>query len=161
VIRQYLRGLDHLEYGRRLTTEQQQAIRLLTDWPTGSLFVSAKALNLAQRRAPADLFAWFRQQASLLIPTRYQRRWARRLRTYWGFEREDAHQLALATFGSDIPPTLLGVTVLVTFDLRLIARFRANQPDLEVRFHRMVSQLQPPYRDALLPDVLSPDQLLS
>jgi hypothetical protein len=118
-------------------------------------------LNLAQHFAPPAQVSALQGHVALLIPTRYQRRWARRLRTYWGFEREDAHQLALASFGSDSPPTFLGVNVLVTFDLRLIARFRANQPDLEIRFHRLTCQLQSPYCDAFLPDVLPPDQLLS
>jgi hypothetical protein len=96
----------------------------------------------------------------VLFPLRYQRRWARRLHQDYGFSREDAQLLSLATFGTDLPGRILGVDIFVTFDLRLLDRFTANYSVIERRFSRMTSHLPSPYIDAVLPEVATPGEVL-
>lgn len=95
-----------------------------------------------------------------MVPVKYQRRWARRLHQDHGFSREDAQLLSLATFGTDLPGSILGVDVFVTFDLRLIDRFTANYSVIERRFSRMTSHLPSPYTAAVLPEVAIPAEVL-
>ncbi|MDZ7260965.1 MAG: hypothetical protein ONB05_02440, partial [candidate division KSB1 bacterium] len=63
-----------------------------------------------------------------LFPTKYCRRWARRIRAF-GFEREDADMLSLASFGTDklSGGTFLGVHQIITPDKRFVKRFQENQ----------------------------------
>jgi hypothetical protein len=128
---------------------------------SSALFISEEALNLARSFAPNELFEIIRERVSLLFPTKYQRRWARRLRTHFGFEREDAYQVALATFGRNFADTILGVDVFVTYDSRLIERFNTHKEAIEQRFTLMTCHLMSPYRDALLPKLFHPQNILS
>ncbi len=126
-----------------------------------TLFVSQRALNLAKSFATPELFEVFRRQVNLFLPTRYHRRWARRLRQHFGFSREDAYQIALCTFGRNLEDSLFSVAIFVTFDLRLIERFHHHQAAIQQRLQKMIVQLQLPYRRALLPETLTPQAVLS
>ena len=95
------------------------------------------------------------------VPRRYHSRWARRLRQQFGFEREDAHQLALATFGSDKQGTVLGGNWFVTFDRRLISRFYNQHSQIDATLRRMTEQIRPPYSQAILPELAIPGEILS
>ncbi|MDW8366014.1 MAG: hypothetical protein RMK49_09240, partial [Abditibacteriales bacterium] len=86
-------------------------------------FTSVKALNLARRVAPPVLYEFLVRCITPLRLARYQRRWARRLQQWFGFEREDAYQLSLASFGCDEAGSFLSVDLFATFDLHLIQRF--------------------------------------
>ena len=97
----------------------------------------------------------------VLVPTKYQRRWARRLHQGFGFGREDAHLLSLATFGTDLSGEVFGVDLFVTFDLKLIDRFGANFPVIKSRFLHMVSHLPAPYMAAKLQEVATPTEALA
>ena len=127
---------------------------------------------LMTKRVPRWIISIITARIEHFIPLRYQRRWRRRLRQTFGFEREDAHQLALATFGSDTQGTILGVDVLVTFDKRLINRktkssvseanrFYAHLLQIETKLCRMTPHLLPPYSQAILPELAIPGEILS
>jgi hypothetical protein len=96
----------------------------------------------------------------LFAPSKYQRRWARRLQRDFDFGREDAHLLSLVTFGTNLSGAILGVDLFVTFDRKLIDRFAANSAMIGERFSRMVSHLRYPYSAALLPEVVLPTEAL-
>src|SRR5215471_7704113 len=109
VLRHSLRGLRNVARGRSMTAEQQSALALLLHAPSGSLFGSREVLNLVHMYAPAALGAFVTQRLQVSMPTRYQRRWSRRLRQRFDFGREDAHQVALASFGVDETGQQFGV----------------------------------------------------
>ncbi|MDW8368234.1 MAG: hypothetical protein RMK49_20520 [Abditibacteriales bacterium] len=94
-------------------------------------------------------------------PTCYQRRWARRLRQHYGFGREDAYHIALASFGRDKAGTIFIADLFITFDLHLIQRFQAHHTDIARALRRMTRQLALPYRDAELPQVVMPHDVFS
>jgi len=102
------------------------------------------------------------RRASPLFPTRYTRRWARRLREA-NFGREDACLLSLATFGTGQlkEGRILGVGVFVTCDLALQARYQLVQSAAQKRLQRMTAQLPPPYDRASLPQVQTPREVLA
>lgn len=161
MVRRALEGWLNLSAGVRLTDEQQYAIQVIVEPPGMRRFTSAKALNLARRVAPPVLYEFLARCIAPLRLARYQRRWARRLRQQFGFEREDAHQLSLASFGCDEAGSLLSVDLFVTFDLRLLQRFHTHHADIARAFQRMTCQLALPYRDAELPQVVTPQDVLS
>ena len=143
-----------------LTPEQRIAQDLLSTPFAERFFISPELVNLLRLRVPLLAIEQIRPFLHVLISTKYQRRWARRVRQNFGFGREDAHLLSLATFGIGIAGDILGVDLFVTFDLKLIDRFNENLPGIESRFSRMVSHLQPPYTTAALPEVVTPDEAL-
>ena len=123
-------------------------------------FISPELANLFRSRAPLPIVEQIRFSLHVLVPAKYQRRWARRLRQNFGFGREDAHLLSLATFGTDLAGDILGADLFVTLDLKLVNRFDENSLVMRRRFSRMVSHLQQPYMTAALPEVVTPGEAL-
>jgi hypothetical protein len=73
---------------------------------------------------------------------------------------EDAHLLSLATFGTDGLGNMLGVDLFVTFDRKCQDRFLMHLAGIEQRFAAMAPHLPRPYREAALPEVVSPTAIL-
>jgi hypothetical protein len=122
-------------------------------------YVTPETVHSAQRRDP--LIA-----ASLLTPLttltagRYLRRWARRLRDF-SFSREDSVILAYGSFGVDAQHQTFGAEVIVSTDQPLMRRFHEQYDSIARRFQRMICQLALPYCLALLPTLVSPDEMLA
>ena len=114
--------------------------------------------RLEDRPRYAAIIQLFRQRAEVALPTRYFKRWARRLQDY-GFTPEDAGVLALATFGTDKDAALLGMRVMVTFDQPMIQRWTAARTAIQAHLAAMQQNLPMPYRQAALPQVLRPEQV--
>lgn len=123
-------------------------------------FVSRELANLLRLHVPLNVVEQIAPLLQLLVPLKYQRRWARRLQRDFDFGREDAHLLSLATFGTNLSGGILGVDLFVTFDRKLIDRFATNSAMIGERFSRMVSHLRHPYTAALLPEVVLPREAL-
>lgn len=90
-----------------------------------------------------------------MTPTRYNKRWTRRLREY-GFSAEDAKVLSLATFGSDEANTILSVNFVATFDQPLLNNWEIHQSAIQSRLNAMKSDIAAPYNQAMLPQVTRP-----
>jgi len=69
-------------------------------------------------------------------------------------------QIALGSFGSSSDGRVLGVQYLVTYDQSLTAGYRNHRNALERRLCAMTAQLQPPFDQAALPHLASPDECL-
>jgi hypothetical protein len=146
--------------GQTLTIEQQIARLLLSSRLSGSLFVSSQTMNLFRSHVPLYVFNRITPLLQLLLPVKYQRRFSRRLRHRFNFEREDANLLALATFGTDQPAGILGVDILVTFDKRFMERFAIHYPDIQNLLTRMTSHFALPYSSAELPELATPGEVI-
>jgi hypothetical protein len=160
IVRRYTEGFWRSVRSQLLTPEQRIAQALLSASSVESFFISPELANLLHRRVSLLAVEQIRPFLNVLIPTKYQRRWARRLRQGFGFGREDAHLLSLATFGTDLSGETFGVDLFVTFDLKLVDRFAMNLAAMQSRFSRMVSHLSFPYTMATLPEVVTPDEAL-
>jgi hypothetical protein len=95
----------------------------------------------------------FSQLTRTTIAGRYFTRWARRLREY-GFTREDAAVLSLATFGIDNAGTILSMHYLATYDQPMINNWQSHHAAIRTRFEAMRQGLLEPYRSANLPQLL-------
>jgi hypothetical protein len=81
------------------------------------------------------------------------------LREY-GFTREDALVLALATYGTDSTGDILGEDALITLDQPFLNNFQIHQAELQSRLAAMTDGLPEPYRNARLPVVQHPEELV-
>jgi len=87
------------------------------------------------------------------------RRWARRLREA-GISREDALVVSYASFGVDEQMETFGIAMVLTTDAKLKTHYMSIFDQLTRRFRRMTSQLKAPYRDAHLPTLMTPEELI-
>ena len=100
------------------------------------------------------------QNTKPLHKARYLRRWARRLRDFV-FTREDAAIVASGSFGLDIKTGKLGVVYIVTTDLRMVTNFNTRFTEIKDRFDQMVVNLPAPYQQAALPQIITPQTILT
>jgi hypothetical protein len=160
VVRRYAEGYTRSVRNQPLTAEQRLAHRLLQPSSNVSFFVSRELVNLLLAHVPMSITRQLSPLLRVLVPTKYQRRWARRLQQHFNFGREDAHVLSLATFGTGVSGDILGVDLFVTFDQKCLDRFLTNLPGIEKRFSSMTSHLSPPYVDVELSEVITPAEAL-
>jgi len=105
IARRYLEGVSALARGELLAVEERQVVFLVHQAANlgTQLAISPETFNLlmahGRRLAPAETVMLLRR-TKVVYPTRYFKRWARRLRQRT-FSREDAKILALGTFGTD------------------------------------------------------------
>ena len=85
---------------------------------------------------------------------KYLRRWARRLRDF-GFTREDAIILSNGIFGVDTTTRTLGVSIIVTTDLRMIENYRRRFDVINTKLSDMKENLSTPYCYVELPKITS------
>lgn len=161
VVRRAIEGIGASLVAVPLTTQQGLAIRLLrrgirTDV---SMTITPETANILSRRSDALEVRIFLDRVSVMRRGRYFKRWARRLREH-GFTREDAKTLSYGTFGLDPTELVLGASVVVTFDQHLTRNFTTNREVLIRRLKAMTAQLRAPYRDARLPEIATPEQVL-
>jgi len=129
-------------------------------WLAGlSIYVTPETVHSAQRRDPL-IAASLLTPLTTLTPGHYLRRWARRLRDF-SFSREDSVILAYGSFGVDTRHQTFGSEVIVSTDQPLMRRFHEQHDSIARRFQRMICQLTLPYRLALLPTLMSPDEMLT
>ncbi len=89
-------------------------------------------------------------------PTRYFKRWSRRLQEY-GFTKEDAEVLALATFGTTPNRDILGMHIVATSDQPMINQWRTCHGEIQKRLSNMQRNLAAPYCHVSLPIVERPE----
>jgi hypothetical protein len=158
-------GLVKLSEERPLTDAELLALDLYNRAvPSGiALFILPETERVLQHlgRLPhyAPLILLFRSQTQVTYPTRYFKRWARRLRDY-GFTREDAGVLAIATFGTTATADVLGMHTVATFDQPMINLWRTRQTAISTRLGDMLRNLREPYCYAPLPKVQRPEDIL-
>lgn len=159
IARRILEGLCNLE---NLTPDERLALDLWR-WlhiKRTRMFVPGGVINILRRFSHITQVRIFLDQVEPLWPTKYVKRWARRLRQY-GFTREDALTLSLATYGTDYESKSLGVAFLITLDEALIKNFVTHKRELQDRLTSMKVYLAPPYNRARLPEVVHPIEVLN
>jgi len=121
------------------------------------LFISRASFNVLHGLQREDQVHIFRAAVGVLFPARYHVRWTRRLRETSGLSREDAAMIALTSFGTDQDGRILGTHYLVTYDQAMMNGYQSHRPTLQRRLTAMTRQLKPPYHQATLPTLITPD----
>jgi len=164
VIRKLIEALVNASLDAQLTVEQEQvanAFRYIIS--NGAPFITIETHNILRTRFfHLPFYDLLNELTTVIIPVRYTRRWARRLRTF-GFSREDSWQLAMATFCSDkiVEIKLVQINQFLTLDKRLAERFSSNIAEIKIRFGKMVSQLRLPYAFSQLPQVVTVEDFVA
>jgi len=157
-------GLLGLAEGRKLSEEELLALDLYEQASAQGiqLFIVPPAENVLRRVEGLPRYSavvrLFLSCTRVVLPTRYFKRWARRLRDY--FTREDAAVLALATFGTSKDVGVLGMHFVATYDQPLINQWSLQQNKIEERLDAMRRGLRLPYNGVTLPQVLRPEEIL-
>lgn len=163
--RYVMQGLLKLAEERALTPEEIFSLDFFTRASSFELqlFIVPPTSQVLQKIAQlpryTPLIESFLRQVDIVVPARYFRRWARRLRDCH-FSREDAAVLALATFGTNATGTFLGMHTVATFDQPMITNWTVQRESIQQRLKTMLVTLPQPYCAASLPDVLRPEQIL-
>lgn len=161
VVRKAIEGIGKTQFDLPLTAEERLSLQLLlaTQKSELQLYISVEMEHILARYAVHPDVVLFQQFVQTLQPTRYFKRWTRRVREH-NFSREDAKVLALATFGTDPASLRFGVDLIVTFDQPFHRNFARERILLEHRLQMMIGQLPHPYATAALPDVKTPGDVL-
>ncbi len=158
VARRIVEALGHLD---NLSPEEELVLDLWRQLQVeeARLFIPVGALHILQRFERLIEVRTFLATVEPLESSRYVKRWARRLREY-GFTREDALVLALATYGTDSIGGILGVDTLITLDRPFFNNFQTHRAELQSRLAAMTDGLPEPYSNARLPVVQHPEELV-
>jgi len=160
--RRMLEGLLNLAQGRELTPAELSAVDLFAqaDGRMLRLFIVPPTANVLRKLARLPRYTGivelFIARVEIAQPTRYFKRWARRLRDH-GFTREDAAVLALGTFGTDDSGSILGMHALVTHDQAMLNHWSVQQPVIRASLAAMQRDIPEPYCLTRLPQALHPD----
>jgi hypothetical protein len=163
--RNIMQGLLKLTEGREPTDVELFALDLYSRATVQgiTLFILPQTEKVLQRLTNlphfAELIHSFLARTQVAQPARYFKRWARRLRDY-GFTKEDADVLALATFGTNQSADILGMHVVATFDQPMINQWTAQLEAIQKRLSSMQCNIPVPYRRAPLPQVQRPEYIL-
>ena len=163
--RHIMQGLLKLTEGRDPTDAELFALDLYSRATAQgiALFILPQTekvlLRLAQLPHFAALIQYFLAHTQVAQPTRYFKRWARRLRDY-GFTKEDAEVLAFATFSTNKDSDILGMHAVATFDQPMINQWTAQQEAIQERLSSMQRNLPASYRHAPFPLIQRPEYIL-
>ena len=155
-------GMLKLVEGRTVTSSELLALYFYQRARSGgiTLFILPQTHNLLKRLEHLPRYAviiqHFFEATQVLYPGQYFKRWTRRLREY-GFTKEDAEVLAIATFGTTLNRNVFGMHVIATFDQPMINQWKANQTAIRERLSNMQRNLAVPYNRASLPTVKHPE----
>jgi hypothetical protein len=164
VARKSVSGLDKMTEVPPLSDTESIALYILEQAAKGKTrpFIAPESLHILlslERTVASDSIRSFLDQVEVLYPGRYFKRWARRLRRM-NFTREDAKVLSLATFGTDEAGEILSVSIIVTFDQRLISKYAHELAVIRGQFEAMMAGLEPPFCYARLSEVILPQKAL-
>ena len=160
--RHIMEGMLKLVEGRTVTSTELFALYFYQRACSGgiTLFILPQTHNLLKRLEHLSrylvIIQRFLEATQVLYPAQYFKRWARRLREY-GFTKEDAEVLALATFGTTPNRDILGMHVVATSDQPMINQWKANHGELQKRLSNMQRNLEVPYCHVSLPTVERPE----
>ena len=164
VIRKLIESFVKVEINIDLTDEQKKASNVFRDIVFHhKAFITIETYNILRTKFYHQPFYKIIDEiVDVVIPVRYTRRWARRLRQF-GISREDAWQVAMSTFCTDkiIQGELINIGIFLTLDKNLVERYLRHKPDIEINFYNMIQNLNFPYSSVLLPKItLVEDYLL-
>ena len=160
--RHIMEGMLKLVEERSVTVAESLALDFYrrTNFNNITLFILPQTYNLLNRLNHLSRYAviirHFLAATQVSYPARYFKRWTRQLKEY-GFTKEDAEVLALATFGTTSNGDILGMHILATSDQPMINQWRTCHRDIQKRLLHMQQNLEAPYCHVSLPTVERPE----
>lgn len=162
--RHILEGMLKLVEGRSVTSTDTELFALHFYQRAHSnnitLFILPQTYNLLKRLNHLSRYVviirHFLAATQVSYPARYFKRWTRRLQEY-GFTKEDAEVLALATFGTTPNGDILGMHIVATSDQPMINQWRTCHGEIQRRLLNMQRNLEAPYCHVSLPLVERPE----
>lgn len=150
-----LHALEKNAQGTVPNDEEQSALELLyTEFFAGKrIFIVPETDNILKKHYEDRIeVATFREHVEVILPARYYKRWARRLKRV-GFTPEDARVLSYGTFGTDEEGSFLGIREVLTFDKPMVNLFEEKQNQIQDKLDAMKADIEQPYSEAKLPKI--------
>jgi len=153
VVRRWTEALLNISLGRPETSEQLQTLELVAS-VTDRLCITKETYNILTTRVNLPkLTHKILAQVQVLYPTRYFKRWLRRISENISVSREDAALLAYGTFSTDEAHSFLGTHKILTFDSKLVNEVTEKKQRLEKTLSSMTKNLKDPYCQAKIPEL--------
>jgi hypothetical protein len=161
IVRIILQAIVRKTFKLPPTESQAFALRIfqLTTVLMGEGYITRETYNILMKNKNKAISQVILPIVKIVDQGKNFKRWARRL-TDFNFSYEDAKIISYASFGIDFINKKLGTNIILTNDQKLIDRYNLNFNDIENRFTSMIVSLAPPYQNASLPNILTPEELL-
>lgn len=144
--------------GQRLTIDQELVVSVLAAAHSQGVetYITLETYNILTRilRNP-DVARPIIAISAVLYRSQPFRKWLREVRDATTLTGEDAKVLAYATFGTNLPGTIVGCDKLVTLDKGLANEFERKKQKLEIRLRSMKNRLPRQYQEARLPEIVT------
>jgi len=157
VVRKLIESFVKVEISVDLTGEQKQVSNVFMDIVFHhKAFITIETYNILRTKFyHQPFYKIIDELVDVVIPVRYTRRWARRLRQF-GISREDAWQVAMSTFCTDkiVQGELINFGIFLTLDKNLFERYLRHKLEIQINFHKMIRNLNLPYSSVVLPKII-------
>lgn len=126
-----LQGLLKLAENQELTREELFSLDLVSRAGASNMaiFITPPTDHILRKIGEqprySSIIGLFFKKTEVALPTRYFKRWARRLREFY-FSREDAAILSLSTFGTNHDASMIGMRYVATYDRPMIMNWNNN-----------------------------------
>ncbi len=120
-----------------------------------NLFISREIYHILTNRVQLpQTIPLILQQVQVIYPTKYFKRWVRRIQETTSLTREDAVILAYGTFSTTSSQTILGVEIIATTDKKLASEIQTQREKLESKLSALIQNLNNPWSQSRLPKII-------
>lgn len=153
IVRYWTIALLKLANNQTLLPLQKKALILIQAQP--DLFMSKEVYQILTKRVQLpQLVPLLLNQVQVLYPSKYFKRWVRRIQDTTSLTREDAVILAYGTFSTTTAGNILGVETIATTDTNFDSEYNHQRKKLQTRLNSIVQNLDPPWNQAKLPKMI-------
>ena len=153
IVRYWTIALLKLANNQTLLPIQNQALILVQAQP--DLFISKEVYHILTKRVQLpQIIPILLNQVQVLYPSKYFKRWVRRIQDTTSLTREDAVILSYATFSTTTIGNILGVDTTATTGINFKSEYNHQHLKLQRRLNSMTHNLDPPWNQAKLPNML-------
>lgn len=153
IVRYWTIALLKLANNQTLLPLQNKALILVQAQP--DLFISKEIYHILTKRVQLpQLIPLLLNQVQVLYPSKYFKRWVRRIQDTTSLTREDAVILSYGTFSTTTTGNILGVETIATTDINFESEYKHQRQKLQTRLNSLAQNLDPPWNQARLPNML-------
>ena len=152
IVRYWTIALLKLATDQPLLPLQKQALVLVQSF--SDLCISQELYHILTKRVQLpQIVPLILNRVQILYPSKYFKRWVRRIQETTSLTREDAAILAYGTFSTTTQGIILGVNTIVTTDKKFVAEYLQQRKKLRTRLKAITQNLETPWDEVSLPEM--------
>lgn len=118
------------------------------------LYIQNEVQNILLSKPPIYIRNIILSKCEPFFPTKYHKRWSRRIHKHTTITREDAKLITYATFGTNYERNILGVEYILTTDSSMYNEYYHQYDYLKKSHESMIKNLDPPFNNSKLPEII-------